>query len=57
MRLLLTGSLLAGAFVALAVVSFLWTPGDVMALDIAQKLQPPSATHWFGTDHFSPGAF
>lgn len=57
MRLLLIGSLLAGAFSTLALVSFLWTPGDVMALDIAQKLLPPSATYWFGTDHFGRDVF
>ena len=31
---------------------FVWTPYDVAALDIAGKLQPPSAAHWLGTDHF-----
>ena len=35
-----------------ALVSLFWTPYDVTALDIAAKLQPPSAAHWFGTDHF-----
>ena len=33
-------------------LSFVWTPYDVAALDIASKLQPPSAAHWLGTDHF-----
>ena len=33
-------------------MSLLWTPYDVTALDIASKLQPPSAAHWLGTDHF-----
>jgi len=41
------------AFIALlAVVSFFWTPYDVTKLIVADKMQPPSATHWLGTDHF-----
>ena len=37
---------------AMAVASFIWTPYDVTALAVAERLRPPSATHWFGTDHF-----
>jgi peptide/nickel transport system permease protein len=37
---------------AMALVSYLWTPYDVTRLIVADKLQPPSALHWFGTDHF-----
>lgn len=37
---------------ALAVLSWFWTPYDVTRLAIADKLQAPSATHWLGTDHF-----
>lgn len=40
------------AFVALALVSFVWTPYDYVAQNIPNKLQPPSAEHWLGTDHF-----
>ena len=35
-----------------AVVSYVWTPYDITRLIVADKLQPPSAVHWFGTDHF-----
>ena len=49
---LLAGAVLAGAFLALALVSFVWTPHDVTALAIAQKLRPPSPEHLLGTDHF-----
>lgn len=41
------------AFIALlALVSFFWTPYDVTKLIVADKMQPPSAAHWLGTDHF-----
>jgi peptide/nickel transport system permease protein len=56
-RSLWIGAALAGAFALGALVSFFWTPYDVAALDIAAKLQPPSAAHWFGTDHFGRDVF
>jgi peptide/nickel transport system permease protein len=49
---LLLGGVLAGAFVALALLSFLWTPYPVDGVDIGSKLLGPSAGHWLGTDHF-----
>lgn len=52
MRLMLIGAPLAGVFALMALVSLVWTPWDVTALDIAAKLQGPSAAHWLGTDHF-----
>jgi peptide/nickel transport system permease protein len=52
MRLIVLGGGLAGMFALGALMSFLWTPYDVTAIDIAAKLQPPSAAHWLGTDHF-----
>jgi peptide/nickel transport system permease protein len=57
MRTLVIGALLAGAFALAALLSFVWTPYDVTALDIAAKLQPPSVAHWFGTDHFGRDVF
>lgn len=33
-----------------ALLALVWTPYDPAAIDIAHKLLPPSATHWFGTD-------
>ncbi|MGE0499933.1 MAG: ABC transporter permease [Rhizobiaceae bacterium] len=35
-----------------AVVSFLWTPYDITDLVVANRMKPPSADHWLGTDHF-----
>lgn len=53
MRLpLLVGLLLSATAVMAAAVSLVWTPFDVTALAIADKLRPPSAAHWLGTDHF-----
>jgi peptide/nickel transport system permease protein len=51
MRLSLAlGLLLTGLAVLAAGLSFLWTPGDVTQLAIADKLLPPSGEHWLGTD-------
>ena len=44
------GLLLSGALVAVALLSMAWTPHDVGALALAERLQPPSARHWLGTD-------
>jgi peptide/nickel transport system permease protein len=49
---LILGALLTGLFVAAVALSFVWTPYDVSTLDVAHRLQAPSAAHWFGTDHF-----
>jgi peptide/nickel transport system permease protein len=57
MRRLVTGGAIAGLFVLAALLSFFWTPYDVAALQIADRLQPPSAAHWFGTDHFGRDVF
>ncbi|RMC35688.1 ABC transporter permease [Paracoccus alkanivorans] len=46
------GTLLAGLAVLAAAISFLWTPYDVTQMAIADKLMPPGAGHWLGTDHF-----
>lgn len=51
-RSMLTGLLITLAIAAMALVSFFWTPFDVTKLVIANKMQPISAEHWFGTDHF-----
>lgn len=47
-----TGFVLSALFVALALISFVWTPFDPTRLAISNKLQSPSSQHWFGTDHF-----
>ncbi len=39
-------------FIAVALVSLIWTPHDVTAIDIAIRLQGPSVDYWLGTDYF-----
>jgi peptide/nickel transport system permease protein len=46
------GIILITANIAIALLSFVWTPYDVAAIDISGKLLPPSLLHLFGTDHF-----
>jgi len=51
-RNLILGGGLTVIFALAAVMSFIWTPYDVAALDISSKFAKPSAVHWLGTDHF-----
>ena len=51
-RNLLLGGALTALFLAAALLSYVWTPHDTEAMQIANRLQPPSAAHWLGTDHF-----
>lgn len=46
------GLVLATVVGLAALTSFIWTPFDVTRLDIANKLKPPAAPWWLGTDHF-----
>lgn len=48
----LLGALLTLTFVALALLSFIWTPYDVTAMSIPDRLRPPGLPHLLGTDHF-----
>ncbi|QPH56190.1 ABC transporter permease [Pontivivens ytuae] len=50
-RSLIAGGLVTALFALLALVSFVWTPHDVEALNIASRMQGPSAAHLLGTDH------
>lgn len=48
---LVVGVVLTVAFLAAALLSLVWTPYDVAAIQISERLQAPSAAHLFGTDH------
>ncbi|WP_050605137.1 ABC transporter permease [Ruegeria sp. 6PALISEP08] len=56
-RNLFLGAFLSSLVVLAALISFVWTPYDYAALSIPEKLQPPNAQHWFGTDHFGRDMF
>ena len=49
---MVVGGVITLVMVAVALVSLVWTPYDPAAISIPDRLQPPSALHWLGTDHF-----
>ncbi|WP_349368565.1 ABC transporter permease [Salinarimonas sp.] len=49
---LVLGAAVTALFVAMAALSLVWTPYEPTALDILNKLQPPSFAHPLGTDFF-----
>ncbi|GAB47745.1 ABC transporter permease [Mobilicoccus pelagius] len=49
---LVVGAILVGALVLLALVSFVWTPFDPLAMDAGTRLAAPGPEHWLGTDKF-----
>ncbi len=51
-RNLIIGAGLSVLFICLAALSFIWTPYDIEALDIPNKLQAPGGANLLGTDHF-----
>lgn len=44
------GGVLVALLLLVAALSFVWTPHPAAEIDVPNKLQPPSATHWLGTD-------
>jgi peptide/nickel transport system permease protein len=53
----LLGLLLTGLVVAAALISYLWTPHQPTQMAILNRLKPPSAANWFGTDQFGRDVF
>ena len=51
-RSFIIGLVITASIVLMALFSFVWTPFDVTKLVVADRMQPPSATHLFGTDQF-----
>lgn len=47
----LVGAILTGAILSAALLAIIWTPHPVAEMNVAARLQPPSADHWLGTDH------
>jgi len=56
-RSFVIGVTITAVFVLIALISFVWTPYGAAAQDIPNKLRPPSAAHWLGTDHFGRDTF
>ncbi|QFG70339.1 ABC transporter permease [Ornithinimicrobium pratense] len=55
-QLALTGGVILAIVALVAVVGPLITPSPY-AIDVANRLQPPSAEHWFGTDNYGRDVF
>ena len=51
-RSFMFGGILTLLLVCAAALSLVWTPWSPYEIDMAMKLQPPSAAHWLGTDPF-----
>ncbi len=49
---LVLGLALLGLVAGAALLSLVWTPGDWSRVAVDQRLQPPGAVHWLGTDHY-----
>ncbi len=49
---LIIGTCMIGFLLLLALISLVYTPYDPEAMDIVNKLSPPSLTHLLGTDQF-----
>ncbi|GAA2829595.1 peptide/nickel transport system permease protein [Leucobacter komagatae] len=54
---LIVGMVLVGIVVVTAIVSFFWTPFDPVQVNAPDRLQGPSAEHWFGTDKYGRDLF
>jgi peptide/nickel transport system permease protein len=49
-RSFVAGGALSMVVASAALLSLVWTPWSAYQLDMAHKLNPPSAMHWLGTD-------
>jgi len=56
-RSLVIGGVLTLLFVAVALLSLVWTPHAVATMNIAGRFQGASGLHWLGTDHFGRDVF
>jgi peptide/nickel transport system permease protein len=51
------GAVILALMLAVAIAAPLLTGYDPVAIDTAQRIRPPSAAHWFGTDAFGRDVF
>ncbi len=54
---LTTGVALVALFVLMGILSFIWTPHAVTALDVDARLSAPSLNHWLGANHLGREVF
>lgn len=54
---LVVGAVLIGLVILAALVSFVWTPYDPVKVSAGDRLLPPGAEHWLGTDRFGRDIF
>lgn len=54
---LITGAVCVGLIIAMAVVSYIWTPYSPNAMDAAGRLSGSTAAHILGTDQFGRDTF
>lgn len=53
----LAGGVIVLAFIAVALISQVYTPHDPLDQNLRSSLQGPSASHWLGTDEFGRDIF
>lgn len=56
-KYLVAGLLMTGFAVVLGIVGLFWTPYSTTAMSAAEKFNPPSLRHIFGTDNFGRDIF
>lgn len=54
---LAAGAAIVAAFIFFALLSFVWTPHDIAAIDADGRLAAPSLAHPFGTNHLGRDVF
>lgn len=56
-RLAVTGGILLSIILFMAIFAPILTHYDPLAMNVLERLKPPSVTHWFGTDEFGRDLF
>jgi peptide/nickel transport system permease protein len=51
------GPAIVGTLIFAVILGFLWMPYNPIDIDLGHPFQPPSLTHWFGTDQYGRDVF
>lgn len=54
---LVIGAAIVSMIIGMALLSFVWTPHNPTLVNAQDRLQPPSAEYWLGTDKFGRDVF